>query len=416
MRILIVAWSWPPIGRIGALRPLGFAREWSARNHEVHVITGPGDRGGEYTPDLEARAHSSGARIHRAPAPGLIRPVALRPAFEKSTEELVAPRHVSRVRQILAQWATFPDQQRSWIGPAARRALDQHRMTPFDVVWSTSPPESVHYVARALANVGVPWIADFRDQWSDYLLGRWDPVSRRVIDGISCRVLSRTFGLIGATEGVCRSLQRATGKATLCVRNGFDPVEQDAGPPLSRRLGYFGRIDPTGQHPERLWNPLRVLRDRGRPWEFEAFVSPGGGGSARVEPPDDLRSLVRVNPPLPHAEALRAMQRMTALLVLSWETRGGETTLAGKLYEYVGSGRPVLVCAPVGFEARTLVESAGVGIGAWGDGPIVEAFTRLESLVPDAQGRESLSRHHAAEQMLSLFEAAVSPAPSDPRS
>lgn len=375
------------------------------------MITGPGDRGGEYTPDLEARAHSSGARVHRAPAPGLVRPAVLRPAFEKSTEELVAPRHVARGRQILAQWATFPDQQRSWIGPAAQKALDQHGSTPFDIVWSTSPPESVHYVARALANVGVPWVADFRDQWSDYLLGRWDPVSRWAIDRISRRVLCRAFGQTGATEGVCRSLRRATGRAVLCVRNGFDPVERIAGSPHSRRLGYFGRIDPTGQHPERLWNPLRVLRDEGRPWEFEAFVSPGGGGSAWVEPPDDLRGLVRVNPPLPHTEALTAMQKMTALLVLPWETRGGETTLAGKLYEYVGSGRPVLVCAPAGFEARALVESSGVGVGAWGDGPIVEALTRLESFAPDAQGRESLSRHHAADQMLSLFEAAVSRAP-----
>jgi len=72
MRILIVAWSWPPIGRIGALRPLGLAREWSAQGHEVHVITGPGDRGGEYAPDLEVRTNSSGAEVHRAPAPGLV--------------------------------------------------------------------------------------------------------------------------------------------------------------------------------------------------------------------------------------------------------------------------------------------------------------------------------------------------------
>jgi len=174
MRILIVAWSWPPIGRIGALRPLGLAREWSARGHEVHVITGPGDRGGEYAPDLEARAASSGARVHRAPAPGLP-PTVLRAAYERSAEGRSAPRRVSRGRQILAQWATFPDYQRSWTGPAARRALELHRTMRFDVVWSTSPPESVHYVARAIARVGVPWIADFRDQWSDYLLGRWDP-------------------------------------------------------------------------------------------------------------------------------------------------------------------------------------------------------------------------------------------------
>lgn len=408
MRILVVAWSWPPIGRIGALRPLGFAREWSVRRHEVHVITGPGDRGGEYAPDLEERSRLSGAHVHRAAAPGLLRPSALLPAFEKQTEDLIAPRRVSRARQILAQWAMFPDQQRSWIRPAIARALELHRTTPFDVVWSTSPPESVHYVARAVARAGVPWVADFRDQWSDYLLGRWDPVSRWLIDRISRRLFSRAARLTGATEGVARSIRRATGKETVCIRNGYDPVERRGAPPLTRRIAYFGCIDPETQHPERLWNPLRAMKERGSPWELEIFLSPGGGGSARVEPPDDLSGLVKVLPPLPHPEALQAMQERTALLVLAWEGRGGETQLPGKLYEYVGSGRPVLVCAPETFESRRLIEAAGVGVGAWGDASIAQALDRLETFVPPAEGRERLSRARAAESMLAVIEAAAS--------
>jgi hypothetical protein len=101
------------------------------------------------------------------------------------------------------------------------------------------------------------------------------------------------------------------------------------------------------------------------------------------------------------------MQKMTALLVLAWEGRGGETQLPGKLYEYVGSGRPVVVCAPAGFEGRTLVESTRVGLGAWGDDEIVEALSRIESFIPNPAGREGLTRARSAEQVLSLFEAAV---------
>jgi hypothetical protein len=221
-------------------------------------------------------------------------------------------------------------------------------------------------------------------------------------------VLSRSLALTAATEGVCRSLRRATGRAALCVRNGFDPVERDDRPPSPRRLGYFGCIDPRTQRPERLWVPLRTMRGHERPWELDLFVSPGGGGSARVEPPGDLKELVRVRAPLPHSDALKTMQVMGALLILAWEGRGGEAQLPGKLYEYVGSGRPVLVCAPAGFESHDLVQSLGLGIGAWGDGPIVDALHRLEGFVPDPRGRETLSRRHTAEQLLSLFEAAAS--------
>ena len=413
MRILIVSWAWPPIGRIGSMRPLGMAREWSELGEEVHVVTGPGDRGGEYTPDLCARADASRAIVHRAEAPGLPPPTDLRPAFESSPKDLVSKRRVSRLHQILSQWRNFPDQQRSWIEPAVRLCLQRHSSTPFDVVWSTSPPESAHYVARALVLKGVPWVADFRDQWSDYLLARWDPVSGRIIDRVTRRVLSPAAALTAATEGVAQSIRRASGKVVACVRNGFDPVELDKKRARSRCLGYFGRIDPTMQHPERLWNPLRILKARGRPWTVEFFVSPGGGGGANVRPPEDLRELVRVSPPLPHQDALRAMQTMTALLVLAWETRGGETSVAGKLYEYVGSGRAVLVCAPQGSEARTLVEATGTGLGAWSDEEIVESLFRLESFTVDPHGREGLTRRRSAEQLLALFAEACASSGGD---
>jgi len=379
------------------------AREWSRLGEDVHIVTGPGDRGGEYTPDLCARAEQSEATVHRADAPRLPMLPELKPAFESTLSDLAPNRQVSRIRQILSQWRHFPDHQRSWIEPAVRTCLQRHSTTPFDVVWSTSPPESAHYVARALAVRGVPWVADFRDQWSDYLLARWDPLSRWIIDRVTRRVLAPAAAITAATEGVAQSIRRASGKEVSCVRNGFDPVEISEKIVRTRCLGYFGRIDPIMQHPERLWEPLRKLKAQGHPWTVKFFVAPGGGGGARVNPPPDLLDLVRVSALLPHGEALRAMQTMTALLVLAWETRGGETSVAGKLYEYVGSGRPALVCAPEGFEARTLVGATGTGLGAWGDEQIVEALLRLESFKVDPRGRAGLTRRRSAEQLCALF-------------
>jgi hypothetical protein len=394
MRILIVSWSWPPVGRIGALRPMGMAREWVAGGHEVHVLTGPGDRGGEYSPDLAAAAEATGALVHRAPAPG-VPGGDLKAAYEEREPDRIV-RPTPRWRQVLGQWRGFPDLQRSWIRPAVnvgRRLLSQRR---FDVLWSTSPPESAHFVARGLTASGPVWVADFRDQWSDYLLARWDFLSRWVIDRITARVLASAAAITANSEGVARSVSRASHKAVVCVRNGFDPVMLGGEAVRARTLGYFGRVDPIFQHPERLWAPLRRLQAEGKSWQLEFYLSPGGGGGAHIDIPSDLEDLVRVHPPVPHSEALHLMQLMTALLVLAWEQRGGEDTVAGKLFEYAGSGRPTLVCAPKGFEARRLVEAKGIGIGAWQDMELVAALRRLESFVPDTEGRKSLSRHDAA--------------------
>jgi Glycosyl transferase 4-like domain len=403
LRILIVTWAWPPIGRVGALRPLGMAREWTQLGHEVHVLTGPGDRGGEFSPDLEAEALATGAVVHRAPAPSVPAPRS-RVATREEPPIRIA-RRVSRARQVLAQWRNFPDYQRSWITPAAELGTRIAATHAFDVVWSTSPPESAHFVARRLSRHGLPWVADFRDPWADYALARWDPLSRWVIDRVTRRVLSRSRALTANAEGIGRSLTRATGRPVVCVRNGYVPRAPRAAPVRERVLGYFGRVDPQVQHPERLWPPLRRLRDAGRPWRVEFHLSPGGGGSAAIVPPPDLRPLVSISPSLPHSEALTRMEEFTALLVLPFEAKGGDLVVQAKFYEYVASGRPLLVVAPEGYEARRLVEATGRGLAAWGEAGIARAMENLENRPTESAPCEPLLRSTLARRLLEVFES-----------
>lgn len=405
LKILVVTWAWPPIGRIGAMRPLGLAREWSAAGHEVRVLTGPGDRGGEYSPDLLAAAAASGAAVVRAAAPGIPKAPALVPAERAPAAERVAPRPISRLRQILGQWKGFPDLQRSWIAPATEAGRALHREWPYDVVWTTSPPESVHFIGRNLARAtGAPWVADFRDQWSEYLLARWDPASRFVIDRIAARVLGPAAALSANSNGVAASMAAATSRDVATLRNGFDPVPRSGASPQPRTLGYFGRIDPLMQRPERLWPPLRALRAAGVPWRVVFHATPGGGGGKAIEVPADLADIVQVLPPLPHAEALAKMQTMAALLVLGWEVRAGDAPIAGKLYEYVGSGRPVLVCAPAHYEMSRLVAESGTGRSAWSEPEIAAALRALEGFVPDARALGELSRRNVAARFVEIFE------------
>jgi hypothetical protein len=400
---LVVAWGWPPIGRVGSLRPIGFVKEWVARGHSVHVLTGPGDRGGEYTPDLIPAAEATGAIVHRAEAPAIAPPlVAPRAAFESPVGTRVVSRPISRIRQVLGQWRGFPDLQRSWIQPAVRLAQVLHESDAFDVAWSTSPPESVHFVAHALAR-SVPWVADFRDQWSEYVLARWDPLSRRLVDLVARRVLSRSSAVTAATDGVRESIERTTGRRTALVRNGFDPPPVVGEPVRRRVLGYFGRVDPQLQHPERLWGPLRRLAKGTSPWSLELYTAPGGGGGAAIEVPADLRGIVKSMPMLSHPAALRAMQAMNALLVLAWETPGGEASVGGKVYEYIGAGRPILVCAPPHHENRRLVEDTGTGIGGWSEDELERGLRTLVDFTPRRESRSALSRAACAEACLEIL-------------
>ena len=54
----------------------------------------------------------------------------------------------------------------TWLPFALPRALSLARKGDFDVVLTTSPPQSAHLVGLALARRGLPWIAELRDGWT----------------------------------------------------------------------------------------------------------------------------------------------------------------------------------------------------------------------------------------------------------
>jgi hypothetical protein len=391
---------------------MGMAREWVKAGHVVHVVTGPGDRGGEYSPDLEDAARTTGAVVHRAAAPGVAIPSRRRELSHATVPDLEARPPVGRLRQILSQWKNFPDHQRSWIGPALGVARRIVASTPVDVVWTTSPPESVHFVGRALARQGIPWIADFRDPWSDYFLARWDPLSRWLVDRVAWRALRPARAFTAASEGIARSIGRATHLPPIRVYNGFDDDVPAREPFAPRSLGYFGRVDPRDQHPERLWPALRYVRAGNTPWTVAFFLTPGGGGGAGLRVPDDLRPSVAVRPTVPHGAALEAMRRHAALLVLGVESARGGDIVPAKVFEYAGSGRPVLVVAPPHFEIRHLVESTRIGVGAWQTDELARALGTLETFQVDEGGRRSMSRTIAAATVLDLIARVVAATPT----
>src|SRR5207244_96607 len=90
----------------------------------------------------------------------------------------------------------------------------------------------------------------------------------------------------------------------------------------------------------------------------------------------------------------------------------GDPSVPGKFFEYVGSRRPVLVCAPASFEMRRLAESTKTGIGAWTTPEIVTALKTIENLEIQSADRASFTRARSAARMLEVFEQTVKARPS----
>jgi glycosyltransferase involved in cell wall biosynthesis len=156
------------------------------------------------------------------------------------------------------------------------------------------------------------------------------------------------------------------GRKCVTIPNGFDASDFSGGdawrPQKEFRLLHAGSLYKTR-------SPTQVLE------AFRRFIDavPGSRQHARFEfagrpgphtdllqgEPDD--GTVKYVGMLPHAQTLRTMESADVNVVLLPNVPGSENDTTAKLYECLGSGRPILAAVPLnGAAARVLRDQRGV--------------------------------------------------------
>ncbi|MDX1618078.1 MAG: hypothetical protein R3224_04785, partial [Balneolaceae bacterium] len=133
------------------------------------------------------------------------------------------------------------------------------------------------------------------------------------------------------------------------ITNGFDHQDFQTAPGSAadtndvftiRHVGSIGESSvPAG-----LFRALAELPSEPG-WRLEFIGNVHAGVHALIER-YGLESRVAVEPYRPHAEAIAAMQSADLLLLVIPDTDQNELILTGKLFEYIGSGRPVMLIGP----------------------------------------------------------------------
>lgn len=258
-----------------------------------------------------------------------------------------------------------PDVQIGWAPFALLKALRICRRDDIKAVYTTSPPESAHLVGLAIKkSTGLPWVADFRDVWGGSFWRRKLPFVYRWLNRrLEESVLRTADGLILNTEPSLEKVRsfRRKQTPTVVIPNGFDPSDFEE-KPIERPgdefiIAHFGNFGAGV-------TPAAILRAFASAGEENA----GFGEKARlyligVNTAADVAKVHRLGLDgkvvfagyLPHREGLRFCKAADMLLLIMGPTFETER-VPGKLYEYIGAGRPVLAAVPEG-EAARLVRS-----------------------------------------------------------
>jgi len=441
----MLACAFPPTGGVGVMRMVKFAKYLPTCGWTPWVWSA------DYVPGLprdeSLRADLPSSLEHetlptRDPALWLEQKFA---GFRKHPR-LYRP-YVEGLEWRLGNWArwwlarSFPDDQASWARKSyhhLRRTLKNRRV---NVIFSTFSPASNHWLAWRLHRAtGIPWVADFRDLWTDdgEVPQRW--WGRRWAQRRLERQCLKTAAAVTATdhtlELLARHLPEEREKFHL-VPNGVDLEDfaslraHNRGGVTERqdekfRLSFVGQFRETRVTPEYYEGIARFLRaDAERRAHFELRVV----GSISADLQERARQAginLTVTGHLPHREALREMVEADVLL-LSTACRANSThVIPAKTYEYLAAGRPILVVGAPDSDVLQLVEDndAGVGVGHDPDalaealGDYWEAW-RVEQLPTGCtlDELERYSRQTATRQLADIFSqvCGITPAAAEPR-
>lgn len=350
----------PPAGGGGVQRPLKFATHLPALGIETHVLA-PSDP--KWIHRDEESLPPPDAHVHRARYLG---PQARRPA-----EELHGTRGVERLARqasLAGRRLLLPDASVSWALTAIPEAIRIVRRERIDVVLTTSPPSSVHFVGAAVKRAtGIPWVADLRDSIVAHPHRRAERravrLKERAEHAVARLVARRADAVVAVSEAIAAEMrERSPLGPVVEIANGSD-FDDFAGLPYHRgerfRIthtgSFFGKRDPRPF--------LSALAEGDFDDVTARFVGDFRAADREWAERRGLAGRLELVPYAPRRRSLELQRDSEALLLLIPDAGGrGRGVLSGKVFEYLAAERPILAVVPPDGAAAELLRESGAGV------------------------------------------------------
>jgi glycosyltransferase involved in cell wall biosynthesis len=265
----------------------------------------------------------------------------------------------------------FPDDTVGWIPYALSAAIKLHRKRPFDVIYTTNPPRSSPVVGLLLKNLlGIPLVTEFMDPW--YPPSR--PIRRKSEEWLEARLLCRSERVVVMVRQHAEELMRSfnvPAEKFVVVRNGFfeedfatlEDIEPSELDPAYFHLSHFGTLYPGNQG-----NFFIALAELVKEYpELKSLIRLHLVGFpcedvVRYAKESELKEITEFHEFMPMREKVLRMMRSSNCLVVCWGRPDfSRLAIAGKTYDYLRVGRPILAVTVTGGGMEELVQQGQAG-------------------------------------------------------
>ena len=424
-RVLIITYYWPPSGGSGVQRWLKFAKYLPEAGWEPVIFT-PENPDFDLQDETLLKEISPDLEVIRFPIWEPYQLFAKVKKQGKSHPGRILEQPKKGFLEKIAIWLRanllVPDPRIFWVKPSVQFLSQLLKEGQFQAIITTGPPHSLHLIGQQLKQKhGIPWLADFRDPWSQWeFLDTLPMLSfiRRRHEALERRVLQQADVVVTISPTFQRDLERLSGRKIDLVTNGYDPADipQDftPRPKAANRLHlvYTGIIDAI-RNPLPLMKALKSEFEAAGEevsWTFVGKVSEQVQEQVQSDP--WLQSHIHFAGYVSHQEIFDFYAKADALVLILTDTKNAKGNIPGKLFEYLATGLPVLALGDPQGDSSEILSQAGAGaVLSHGDPPAMrQALRRLYQTAGAQQAVGSLdaySRKTGSKQVAELLDRVV---------
>lgn len=406
-KVLIFTYYWPPAGGIAVQRFLKFSKYLPQYGWEPIIVTVKDGSYPYYDESLEKEIPAS-LRVYKTKTfePFLLYNLLKGKRGKSLPTVATGTQQDKSLFQKMSEYirANFfiPDGRKGWVPYAVKEAEKIISSEKIDAMVTTGPPHSTHLIGLQLKQkLGLKWIADFRDPWTEIIQNQLLPRTSKTIardKAYESAVLQKADAVTVVSSGMKQKFEKRASNLHV-VYNGYDDEKflkpsKDSVEEQGFLFTYTGHF-LASQNIPKLWQAFAILKASCPKIRILIIGSADEAVKKAIEEAG-IGDMVTYKSFMPHSEVVNYMWHSSMLLFLLANVADNKLLMTGKVFEYLPTGTELMGIGPVDGSAQEVMQSCNRE-------PIID-YDDMESMkqrIADAYQywqKNGKSRKHGGEQ------------------
>ena len=368
-KVLIITYYWPPAGGSGVQRWLKFSKY--LRDFEIEPVIYTIDN--PSYPILDKSSESEIPKDLEILKQAIFEPNSMLSFFGRNNKKESAgflnpnPTFLGKIVQYIRANYFIPDARKFWIQPSVNFLSNYLENNHIDAIITTGPPHSMHIIGLELKKkLGIKWISDFRDPWTEIDYFQQLPLTKKAIkkhQDLEQEVLINSDMVVVVGETMKKKFLKYT-KRIEVLTNGFDTIETSLTQELDEKFSitHVGLMN-SDRNPTILWEVLNEISNTNLNFKNDLRIKLIGKLDDAVI--QDLKvfdhNTIETIPYLDHKDISKYQASSQILLLSINEVPSAKGIITGKIFEYLQAKRPILAIGPEDGDAAMILKNTNAG-------------------------------------------------------